>query len=104
MFTRMREGKPRWQNSSARVRPDIGRWSFEEISPAYQNNSLRSTNGPTPVPQTRSAFHPLAQDSAFRRRDGRQFYSRSHDPVIRVYDAAGNLIETHEHKGESREP
>jgi hypothetical protein len=24
--------------------------------------------------------------------------SRSHDAVIRVYDAAGNVIETHEHK------
>ena len=29
-----------------------------------------------------------------------QFYSRSHDAVIRVYDAAGNVIETHEHKGD----
>jgi hypothetical protein len=28
--------------------------------------------------------------------------SRSHDAVIRVYDAAGNLIETHEHKGDSK--
>jgi hypothetical protein len=28
-----------------------------------------------------------------------QFYSRSHDAVIRVYDAAGSVIETHEHKG-----
>jgi hypothetical protein len=27
-------------------------------------------------------------------------YSRSHDAVIRVYDEAGTLIETHEHKGE----
>jgi hypothetical protein len=27
--------------------------------------------------------------------------SRSHDPVIRVYDAAGNVIETHEHAGDS---
>jgi YD repeat-containing protein len=27
--------------------------------------------------------------------------SRSHPAVIRVYDAAGNVIETHEHKGES---
>jgi len=27
------------------------------------------------------------------------FRSRSHDAVIRVYDAAGNVIETHEHKG-----
>jgi len=30
--------------------------------------------------------------------------SRSHDAVIRVYDAAGNVIETHEHKGEFKEP
>jgi hypothetical protein len=28
------------------------------------------------------------------------FYNRSHDDaVIRVYDAAGNVIQTHEHKG-----
>jgi hypothetical protein len=26
------------------------------------------------------------------------FYSRSHDAMIRVYDDAGNVIETHEHK------
>ena len=32
-----------------------------------------------------------------------QFYSRSHDAVIRVYDDAGNVIETHEHKGEFKE-
>ena len=25
--------------------------------------------------------------------------SRSHDPVLRVYDAAGNVIETHGHGG-----
>ncbi len=29
-----------------------------------------------------------------------KFYSRSHDAVIRVYDEAGNVIETHEHTGE----
>jgi hypothetical protein len=29
-----------------------------------------------------------------------KFYSRSHDAVIRVFDAAGNVIETHEHKGD----
>jgi hypothetical protein len=28
--------------------------------------------------------------------------NRSHDAVIRVYDAAGNLIETQEHKGHFR--
>jgi hypothetical protein len=27
-------------------------------------------------------------------------FSQSHDAVIRVYDAAGNLIETHEHAGD----
>jgi hypothetical protein len=27
-------------------------------------------------------------------------YSRSHDAVIRVYDGAGNVIETHEHAGQ----
>ena len=28
-----------------------------------------------------------------------KFRSRSHDAVIRVYDEAGNVIETHEHTG-----
>ena len=30
--------------------------------------------------------------------------SRSHDAVIRVYDAAGKVIETHEHAGDFKEP
>jgi hypothetical protein len=29
--------------------------------------------------------------------------SRSHDAVIRVYDEAGNAIETHQHAGEFKE-
>jgi hypothetical protein len=29
-----------------------------------------------------------------------EFYSRSHDAVIRVYDDAGNVIETHQHVGD----
>jgi len=33
-----------------------------------------------------------------------KFYSWSHDAVIRVYDEAGNVIETHEHAGEFKEP
>jgi hypothetical protein len=32
-----------------------------------------------------------------------EHYSRSHDAVIRVYDAAGNVIETHEYKGDFKE-
>jgi hypothetical protein len=31
------------------------------------------------------------------------FFSRSHDSVIRVYDDAGNVIETHEHAGDFKE-
>jgi len=32
-----------------------------------------------------------------------KFFSRSHDAVIRVYDAAGNVIETHDHAGDFKE-
>ena len=32
-----------------------------------------------------------------------QFYSRSHHVVIRVYDEAGNVIETQEHKRDFKE-
>jgi len=31
-------------------------------------------------------------------------FSRSHGAVIRVYDEAGNVIETHEHAGDFVEP
>lgn len=37
-----------------------------------------------------------------RSRSVAKFFSRSHGAVIRVYDAAGNVIETYEHKGDSR--
>ena len=30
--------------------------------------------------------------------------SRSHDAVIHVYDDAGNVIETHQHVGDFKEP
>jgi hypothetical protein len=33
-----------------------------------------------------------------------KFFSRLHDAVIRVYDEAGNVIETHEHAGDFKEP
>ncbi len=31
-------------------------------------------------------------------------HTRSPDAVIRIYDEAGNVIETHEHKGDFKEP
>jgi hypothetical protein len=33
-----------------------------------------------------------------------KFYGRSHDAVIRVFDEAGNVIETHNHDGDFKEP
>ena len=33
-----------------------------------------------------------------------QHHSRPHDAVIRVYDDAGNVIETHDHAGDFEEP
>jgi hypothetical protein len=33
-----------------------------------------------------------------------KFFSRSHDAVIRIYDEAANVIETHEHAGDFKEP
>jgi len=42
----------------------------------------------------------LESDEIVRRRaTGEEHCSRSHDTVIRVYDDAGTLIETHEHAG-----
>jgi hypothetical protein len=35
--------------------------------------------------------------------DYAKFFDRSHDALIRVYDAARNVIETHEHKGDFKE-
>jgi hypothetical protein len=35
--------------------------------------------------------------------DSAKFHSRSHRALIRVYDAAGNVIETHKHAGDFKE-
>jgi hypothetical protein len=48
-------------------------------------------------------FAPLSYLEVREAVDHAKFYSRSHDAVIRVYDAAGNLIETHEHTGDFKE-
>jgi hypothetical protein len=35
--------------------------------------------------------------------DRQSFTARSHDAVIRIYDAAGNVIKAHEHAGDFNE-
>jgi hypothetical protein len=52
-------------------------------------------------------FSILIQDKVNRSQQCNQVAmhsSRSHDAVIRVYDDAGNMIETHEHAGDFVEP
>ena len=36
--------------------------------------------------------------------DHARFFGRSHDAAIRVYDEAGNIIETHEHAQRVKDP
>jgi hypothetical protein len=69
---------------SVRVR---GEWFPGLQKGALVRPTRRKLASQIPVPQTRSAFHPHAQRNAFRRSDG-----------------AGNVIETHEHKGDFKEP
>ena len=43
-------------------------------------------------------------ETEFRHAIGYSMHSsRSHDAVIRVYDAAGNVIETHEYEGKFKD-
>ena len=46
---------------------------------------------------------PVVSENASNAIDYAKFRSRSHDAVIRVYDEAGNVIETHEHAGDFKE-
>jgi hypothetical protein len=52
------------------------------------------------LPFGRLWYGPNASDTQSATRN---FTGRSHDAVIRVYDAAGNVIETHEHVGDFKE-
>ena len=49
---------------------------------------------------SRSQFAPFRFSNAI---GYAEFYSRSHDAVIRVYDETGNVIETHAQKGYFKE-
>ena len=51
---------------------------------------------------TRSAWY--GEPNAINNAIGYAMHSsRSHDALIRVYDEAGNVIETHDHKGDFKE-
>jgi len=68
---------------------------------AAQGSSWRRSNFADALPFGRLWYgEPNAVSNAV---DCAKFRSRSHDAVIRVYDSAGNVIETHEHAGECKE-
>jgi hypothetical protein len=48
-------------------------------------------------------FGRLWYENASDAIDYAKFRSRPHDAVIRVYDEDGNVIATHEHKGQFKE-
>jgi hypothetical protein len=52
----------------------------------------------------RSTDSPIASSSPTSAVVYAKFRSRSHDAVIRVYDSPGVVIDTHEHKGDFKEP
>ena len=50
-------------------------------------------------------FHSVGFDTTPHDAIGYAMHSsRSHDSVIRVYDAGGNVIATHEHAAKFKEP
>jgi hypothetical protein len=61
---------------------------------------LTSRNGGFDLISDALPFGRLWQDTPDNAIGYAMHCSRSHDAVIRVYDDAGNVIETHEHKGD----
>jgi hypothetical protein len=76
---------------------------FERPTPHRLGRALRS-----PTWLRWFGLQPLTQDFPPKRLDQAAGFSppcsRSHRAVIRVYDQTGNVIETHEHKGDFKEP
>jgi hypothetical protein len=85
--------KPPKVRAKERNRPDTAR-----RSEARKASLARPQKAPKSKSSERFPSH-FRFDTEF----GAKHRSRSHDAVIRVYDGAGNVIETHEHKGELRE-
>jgi hypothetical protein len=72
---------------------------FEPLLDFWKRRSAQTTN----TQDKSTAKEHAAMKVMTHAIDYAKFRSRSHDAVIRVYDAAGNLIEAHEHAGEFKE-
>jgi len=80
-------------NAAKIVFVDLNGWQHRPKPPCAANKRL-----------PRSCEFTGKQECTFTKPDCAAFYSRPHDAVIRVYDEAGHVIETHEHVGEFKEP
>ena len=71
-----------------------------EIRPRKDDSGVDLVSDALPF---RCAVLSGAPDAINNAIDYAKLYSRSHDAVIRVYDEAGNVIDTHEHAGGFKE-
>jgi hypothetical protein len=90
--------KAKWQRIRPPAPPTISTHVYE-IRPRADKHGIDLISDVLPYsPLWYAGTNAISNAISFAR-----FNSRSHDAVIRVYDEAGNVIATHEHKGEFRE-
>jgi hypothetical protein len=81
------------------TRPDASPFHLYEVRPRKDHRGVNLISDTLPFgrlwyAEPNSISHAIGYAKHF---------SRSHDAVIRVYDDAGNGLETREHKGEFKE-
>jgi len=77
------------------------------VCPCYRFRDCCSNSAQAKQSGERASLISLSQRFQFHfeaRPNVGRVYSYSHKAVIRVYDDAGNVIETHEHAGNFKEP
>jgi hypothetical protein len=85
-----------------RMIDDPARMSSVNSAHAYEVRPRKDKRGVdliSDAPPFRRLWYAKASDAV----DYAKFFTRSPDAVIRVYDAAGNVIDTHEHRGDFKE-
>src|SRR6266566_3114323 len=91
--------KAKWQRIRPRAPPTISTHVYE-IRPRADRHGIDLISDVLPYsPLWYAGPNAISNAISFAK-----FNSGSHDAVIRVYDDAGNVIETYEHAGDFKEP
>ena len=91
--------KAKWQRIRPPAAPTISKHVYE-IRPRADKHGIDLISDVLPYgPLWYAGPNAISNAIGFAKHN-----SRSHDAVIRVYDDAGNVIETHEHTGEFKDP